>query len=228
MKPNALGRMQFTLPAILLASIAGLSAHVIRGVDNPALATAFVSSPAAGADSPIRVMWGATDTRIRIACFYVANTSPARPDDADSPRVTGAGVELPGSPRGFTLLEPVADWQIVEGATATLPGGQSLTLDFAIVAQAGGADWQQRSPTPHTGLAPGQPAARGSGTRFCVSGPFPDTLPNLTVPGETVATTIEGLINGVVVRFSRVSAHGQAPDLGLWDNPLRTTPLYPD
>ena len=43
-----------------------------------------------------------------------------------------------------------------------------------------------------------------------------------------IATTIEGLINGVVVRFSRVSAHGQAPDLGLWDNPLRTTPLYPD
>lgn len=228
MKPSALVRLQFTLAAVLLASIAGLSAHVIRGVSNPVLATAFVSSPAAGADAPIRVMWGTVDTKVRIVCFNAANTSPARADDADSPRVTGAGFELPGSPRGFVLLEPAADWQIVEGVTAALPGGQSLTLDVAVVAHASGADWQQRSPVPHAGLPPGQPAVRGSGTRFCISGPFPDTLPNPALPGETVPTTIEALINGVVIRFSRVDAHGQAPDLGLWDNPLRTTPLYPE
>ena len=221
---------QIALPAaILLASIAGVSAHVVRGMDNPTLATAFVSSPSGGSDAPIRVAWGGVDTKVRIVCFNVANTSPLRADDSDSPRVTAAGFELPGSPRGFTLLEPLGgDWQIVEGAQATLPGGQSLTLDFAVVTHASSADWQHKSAVPHDGIPPGQAQARGSGTRFCISGPFPDTLPNPSVPGETVATTVETILNGVVVRFSRVRAHGQSGDLGLWDNPSRTVPLYPD
>jgi hypothetical protein len=48
------------------------------------------------------------------------------------------------------------------------------------------------------------------------------------VPGETVATTVELILNGVVVRFSRVRPDGQASDLGLWDNALRSVPLYPE
>jgi hypothetical protein len=230
MNPTARVHMQVALPAAFLAaSIAGLSAHVVRGVDNPTLATAFVSSPAGGADAPVRVAWGGTDTKVRIVCFHAANTSPLRADDADSPRVTAVGFELPGSPRGFTLIEPLGtDWQIVEGAQATLPGGQTLTLDFAVTTHANGTDWQHPSAVPHAGIPPGQAQARGSGPRFCVSGPFPDTLPSPSVPGETVATTIESILNGVVVRFSRVTAHGQAGDLGLWDNAQRTVPLYPE
>jgi hypothetical protein len=215
--------------AIVLASIAGVSAHIVRGVDNPTLATAFVSSPSATADAPIKVAWSGVDTKLRVVCFNVANTSPVRADDPDSPRITAAGFELPGSPRGFTLLEPLGgEWEIVEGARATIPGGEAVTLDFALVTQSNNADWQNKSPRPHEGIPPGQPAARGSGTRFCVSGPFPDTLPNPTVPGESVATTVELILNGVVVRFSRVRAEGQASDLGLWDNSLRLVPLYPD
>ena len=223
-------RVRIALPAaIVLASIAGVSAHIVRGVDNPTLATAFVSSPSAAADAPIKIGWGALDTKLRVVCFNVANTSPARADDPGSPRITAAGFELPGSPRGFTLLEPLGDeWEIVEGARATIPGGSAVTLDFALVTHANNADWQSKSPQPHEGLPPGQPAVRGSGTRFCVSGPFPDTLPNPTIPGESTATTVELILNGVVVRFSRVLAAGQASDLGLWDNPLRKVPLYPE
>jgi hypothetical protein len=230
MKRNHHVRAHLALPvAILLACMAGVSAHVVRGVDNPTLATAFVSSPSGAADAPIRIGWGGIDTGVRIVCFNVANTSPVRADDADSPRVVGAGFELPGSPRGFSLLEPLGGgWQIVEGAQATLPGGQSLTLDFAVVSHASGADWEHKSAIPHAGIPPGQPQTRGSGTRFCISGPFPDTLPNPGVPGDTVATNIESILNGVVVRFSRVRTDGQTADLGLWDNALRTVPLYPE
>ena len=211
-----------------LAAAAGLSAHVIRGVDNPVAATAFVSSPSATADAPIRVAWGGVDTGLRIVCFNVANSSPVSPDDPGSPRLTAAGFELPGSPRGFTLLTPNDGWTLAEGTSVTMPGGQTVTLDFAVLTHSNGGDWEHKSPMPHVGIAPGQPAVRGSGVRFCVSGPFPDTLPNLTVPGATVATTVELLLNGVVVRFARVDSHGQAGDVGLWDNPLRVVPLYPE
>lgn len=222
--------VRIALPAaIVLASIAGVSAHIIKGVDNPTLATAFVSSPSATADAPIKVAWGPVDTKLRVICFHVANTSPVRADDPGSPRVTAAGFELPGSPRGFTLLEPLGgEWGIVEGAQATIPGGQAVTLDFAVVTKVNSADWQLKPATPYAGIPPGQPQVRGSGTRFCVSGPFPDTLPNPVAPGEATATTVELILNGVVVHFGRVTSSGQASDLGLWDNPLRSLPLYPD
>ena len=56
---------------------------------------------------------------------------------------------------------------------------------------------------------------------------FPDTLPDLSDPGKTVATTIEGIINGVVVSFQRVGPDGPSRDLGIWENPQRAVPLYP-
>ena len=74
-----------------------------------------------------------------------------------------------------------------------------------------------------------RPIVRGSRTRFCVSGPFPDTLPNLTTPDpdDVTATTIETLLNGVVVAFSDVYGNPGGLDVGAWDSPLRTFPLYP-
>ncbi len=205
------------LGTLIVAVTARVSAHVIRGLQFPGLATAFVSSPTSGTDAPIAVRWGAVDTGLRVVCFNVANTSPARADRPEWPRVIGAGFELPGAPSGFTLLEPLDGWKIVEGVHASLEGHGEVTLDFAVV-----ATWDEGRHGHHhdsNGIPPGQTAVRGSGTRFCVSGPFPDELS----PGQP--TTIEQILNGVVVAFKRVE-EGER-DLGVWDNPAREIPLYP-
>lgn len=217
------------LVAIVAASAAGVSAHVVRGVVNPTLATAFVSSPSAGTDAPIKIMWSAQDTGLRVVCFSAANTSIPRADDADWPRVIAVGFELPGRPSGFALLQPLdGDWELVEGRTVAIADRGTVAVDVAIVARVNPAGWFRRGPHDPRGIPPGQPAARGSGTRFCVSGPFPDTLPDLTDPSKTVATTIEGILNGVVVSFQGVEPHGLSRDLGIWENPQRAVPLYPE
>jgi len=223
------------LAAIFIASIAGVSAHIVRGVIYPALATAFVSSLTATQDAPVKIMWvnqatqGTVDTGLRVVCFYAANTSPARADDADWPRVTAVGFELPGAPSGFSLLEPLdGEWELVEGGEAAIPGHGTVALDFALRAHVNPAGWFRKGPQDPLGIPPGQPQTRGSGTRFCVSGPFPDTLPNPSDPNQPIATTIEQIINGAVVGFHRVQPHGPSTDVGLWENPQRSVPLYPE
>jgi len=214
------------LGAIIVASITGVSAHIVRGVINRTLATAFVSSPSATQDLPIRIMWGTQDTGLRVACFSAANTSPPRGDDPDWPRVTGVGFELPGSPSGFALLEPLdGEWELAEGVQAQIPGHDTVTLDVAIVARVNPVGHSRRGPHALLGLPPGQLAVRGSGTRFCLSGPFPDTVPDLTAPGQRVTASIEQILNGVVVAFHRVEPHGGSTDVGVWESPLRTIPL---
>ena len=217
------------LGAIFLASIAGVSAHVVRGVINPTLATAFVSSPSGGLDAPVRLTWGTHDTGLRVACFFAANTSVPRPDDADWPRVTSVGFELPGSSAGFSLVEPLdGKWELVEGRKTAIPGHGTVALDVAIVARVNRAGFARKGPREPAGIPPGQPGVRGSGTRFCVSGPFPDTFPNPAAPNEPIATTIEQIINGVVVGFQRVQPHGLSTDVGVWENPQRAIPLFVD
>ena len=217
------------LGAILVASVAGVSAHVVRGVINPTRATAFVSSPSGGTDAPIKIGWGTQDTGLRVACFYAANTSIPRADDADWPRIMGVGFELPGRLKGFSLLEPLDnEWELVEGRTVAIAGRGTVALDFAIVARVNPAGWFRQGPHDPRGIPPGQPATRGSGIRFCVSGPFPDTLPDLSDPSKTLTTTIETIINGVVVSFHGIEPHGPSRELGLWENPLRSVPLYPE
>ena len=208
------------LGILAVAAAARMSAHAIKGLAFPASATAFISSPTSGSDVPIPVRWGAADSGLRVVCFNVANTSPARVDRPEWPRVTGAGFELPGAPSGFVLMEPLdGTWEIVEGVRQSLDGYGEVMLDFAVVT------------TPHEngrrrhhgplGIPPGQAAVRGSGTRFCVSGPFPDELS----PGQP--TTIEQLLNGVVVQFQRIDGNHDGRDLGVWDNAARVIPLYP-
>lgn len=210
-------RVFVLLGVTFVASLATLSAHVVRGIIHPTLATAFVSSPSSGLDAPIPIVWGARDTGLRVACFYAANTSPARVDDPDWPRVTALGVELPGQRSGFTLVEPLdGEWELVEGITAALTGHGNVPVDFALVARVNPVGWSRGGPHNPLGLPPGQPAARGSGTRFCVSGPFPDGL------------NIEQVLNGVLVRFHQVQPGGPDIDIGVWDSPLRTIPLYPN
>lgn len=223
------------LIATVIASATALSAHVVKGLVSPDSATAFVSSPTSATDVPVAVRWTTSttvvDTGLRVACFSAANTSAPRVDRPDGPRLTSIGFELPGSPSGFSLLSASdgGDWEIVEGREALLPGHGTVTLDFAIVAHATEAPRWLPQVAARGGIPPGQASVRGSGTRFCVSGPFPDTLPNLTTPDpeDVTATTIETLLNGVVVAFSDVYGNPGGLDVGAWDSPLRTFPLYP-
>jgi hypothetical protein len=188
--------------ALMVCSMPVVSAHVVRGILFPTQATAFVSSPSAAEDLPIAVRWGTDDAGMRVACFNVANTATALATSPGYPRLTAIGFELPGVRGGFSLITPSPDdWQVVSDAPASLLGRGTVTLDVVLLARG-------------SGLSPGQPATRGSGTRFCLAGPFPDGL------------SIEQIINGVVVGFQR-EAGGPIADIGIWDSPQRVVPLFP-
>jgi hypothetical protein len=218
----SLRRTGVVLSAVFLASLAGVSAHVVRGLASPNLVTAFVSSPTAGTDAPVRLVWGPQDTGLRVVCFNAANTSASRADRPGWPRITAVGFELPGTLSGFALVAPLnGDWELVEDAEAALPGRGHVSLDFALMAHINPTGRTPGRPDDPLGIPPGQPAVRGSGTRFCVSGPFPDEL----TTGQ--ATTIEQIINGVVVGFHGVDGTHQGIDAGIWDNPARVVPLFP-
>jgi hypothetical protein len=211
--------------AALLASLGVMSAHSVRGLASPAATGAFVASPTATADPLIPIRWGTEDTGLRVFCFLAANTSMANPDRPGWPRITGIGFELPGDLEGFSLLAPLdGDWRLVEATTASLPDHGAVSLDFAIVANVNPTGRAPGPPDDPRGIPPGQKPERAAGLRFCVSGPFPDTLPVL---GET---TIERLINGVVVEFDGVEGNHRSTDAGVWyPNPgvPRAIPLYP-
>jgi len=208
--------------ALGFLSVMSVSAHFVLGVGPSGSTSAFVSSPTDGTDAPIQVKWGsaAGDTGLRVVCFYVANTSQPRADRPDWPRVTGVGFELPGSISGFALVGPVdADWHLVEGVSASLSEEQSVTLDFAIVADVNPTGRTPGRPEDPAGIPPGQQGGvRGVGTRFCVSGPFPDALPG------PVSATIERILNGVVVGFHGVDDARHGTDAGVWfPTPAGTT-----
>jgi hypothetical protein len=222
----------FPVAIIVVASAIGLSAHVIKSVDLGDRVTAFVSSPNPGStDEPIRIAWAPTETGLKIACFYVANTSSPDPANPDWPRITSVGFELPGSPSGFALVAPLdGDWQLVEHLEKSLGSSGVVTLDFAIVARVNPTGRAPGSPSDLGGIPPGQ--ARTDRTRFCVSGPFPDRLPDLrltSTPGTEIPATIEALINGVVVGFHGVDGQHLGVDAGVWDAQppnRRPVPMY--
>lgn len=233
---RALRPVIVVLGALASVFVASVSAHFVKGLGPSGSTSAFVSSPSDGADQPIQVRWGslpAGDTGLRVACFHVANTSEPRIDRPDWPRITGVGFELPGSVSGFALVDPLdGDWQLVEGVTTSLADHGTVTLDFAIVAGVNPTGRTPGHPKNPAGIPPGQQGGvRGAGTRFCVSGPFPDTLPGLG------STTIERILNGVVVGFHGVDAADHGTDAGVWfPTPAGTTgpgpfprriPLYP-
>jgi hypothetical protein len=208
-------------------SLATVSAHRIKGLYHEGQVNAFVSSPSSGADAPIPIAWGTApsgQTGLRAACFFVSNSSLPRADAPAWPRITGVGFELPGELSGFTLLSPLAQgWELVEGVPLHLPGHGSLTIDFALLAPVNPVGHSIHGPHRLLGLGPGGADAPQNGTRFCVSGPFPDK-PGTSPPAPY---TIEELINGVVIRFHGVEHGGPSLDVGVWDNPARTLPLYP-
>ena len=214
-----------SVSALLLVSITAISAHQVRSVTSSP-AKAFVSSPTAGSDAPLAIQWvnpsttppTIYDTGLRVACFFVANPSPPDPARPDWPRITAVGFELPGTLSGFALVDPVGgDWQLVENVSTVL-SGHDVTLDFAIVADVNPTGRTPGNPQNPLGIPPGQPdTTRRAGTRFCVSGPFPPQL-----------TTIEDLLNGVVVGFHGVDGNHQGADAGVWftQGALRPIPLY--
>jgi hypothetical protein len=211
------------MTAGLVASAVAVSAHRIKGLYYEGLVKAFVSSPSSGVDSPVAIRWSTRDTGLRVACFFVSNSSAPRADLTAWPRVTGVGLELPGQLSGFTLLSPLDQgWDLVEGVPVNLPGHGAMTLDFALLAPVNPVG-HPRGPHQLLGLPPGMPDVPQNGQLFCVSGPFPDK-PGTNPP---LPYTIEELINGVVVRFHHVEGHGPSLDVGIWDNPARTIPLYP-
>ena len=201
--------------AFVLASVAGISAHFVRGLESPDVA-AFVSSPTGATDVPIKLAWTAgtttIDTGLSVACFYVANSSAERADRPEWPRITGVGFELPGSPTGFALVSPAGgDWEIKENVPTQL-AGQDVTLDFVIAARVNPTGRTPGQPQSPLGIPPGQPEQRRSGTQFCVSGPFPQGL------------TIEGMINGVVVQFQGATGNEPGIESGVWfPTPAGTT-----
>jgi hypothetical protein len=212
------------LSALVLASLTAISAHQVRSVSSSPV-KAFVSSPTAGSDAPIALKWvnPATtpptvhDTGLRVACFFVANSSAPDPARPGWPRITSVGFELPGTPSGFALVDPVGDeWQLRQNVPATL-AGHDITLDFTIVADVNPTGRTPGRPGDPLGIPPGQPDVRGAGMRFCVSGPFPPQL-----------TTIEDILNGVVVGFHGVDGNHQGVDAGVWftAGALRPIPLY--
>jgi len=222
---NSPGRIALAVCAsLLLVSLAVVSAHPVRGLRLPGSIGAFVSSPTPANDAPIPIRWGAEETGLRVICFNVANTSLSNPDRTGFPRVTGVGVELPGNPSGFALLAPLdGDWELVEGSSASLPDHGSVDLDFAIVANVNPTGRTPGRPDDPRGIPPEQKPERGKGVRFCVSGPFPSTLP---VVGDT---TIEKLLNGVVVEFDGVEGERRSTDAGVWHPTAgvpRAIPLY--
>jgi hypothetical protein len=196
-----MNRFAICVSAVLITSLVTVSGHVVRGILNPSAATAFVSSPSAAEDVPIPIRWGTDDTGQRVACFNVSNTSPALPSTPGYPRVAAFGFELPGAPSGFSLLGGGTDWQVLHSVPASLLGRGHVTLDVVLLARG-------------AGLPPAQAATRAGGTKFCLSGPFPDGF------------TIEQLINGVAIGFQS-QAGGAIVDIGLWESPQRIIPLHP-
>ena len=141
--------------------------------------------------------------------------------------VSPGSAGLPGAPSGFALLEPLdGEWELAEGIRAEIPGHDTVTLDVAIVARVNPVGRSRRGPHALLGLPPGQLSVRGSGTRFCVSGPFPDTVPDLTTPRPT-GDHVDDRTDHQWRRHRLRSGGTSWPvrRTSVWESPLRTIPL---
>lgn len=174
----------------LVSSVVSL-AHTIRGVRNPTLAVARLSSLTSSLDRP-QPLGG----DLALACFNVQNRSPF---DA---RITAVGLDLPGDLEGFALVSPVGAGFELENEVGQIPGFPLVTLDFALLTGRTFA-----SGNPGDGLPPST-----TPTQVCVSGPFPrdPADPSLFLP-------IEKLLDYSFVRFKNVGPNGESSDLGVWE-----------
>ena len=172
---------------VALALGAVVHAHNYVGILDPVNARARVQSPNANVvDLPVPI----PGTDLSIVCFKVRNTSPF-----DS-RITAIGFDVPGSATGYTLVSPAeGPFHLIEDVS-NVPELHDTTLDFALVTGRTFGGGQ-----PDEGLAPSTTL-----TTFCVSGPFPQTLP------------VERLIDRGVVRMQRVGSDGSSGDVLVWES----------
>lgn len=215
--------------AVVACALPSLSAHTIRGLANPNEARAFVSSPSSGTDLVVPIKW-ATDTGLRVACFNVANSSPPRADNPNYPRITAVGFELIGNGSGYALVSPLdGEWDLVEDVTAVVPDHGRVQVDIALVARVKPFSWFLRRNHDLRGIPPGQTELRGAGTRFCLSGPL-RSQPDQPVDPDEPLQPIEGIIDGVLVRFDGVQEGRFSTDIGVWTTAAagpRAIPLFP-
>ena len=174
----------------LVSSVVSLG-HTIRGVSNPTLAVARLSSPTSSVDRP-QPLGG----DLALACFNVQNRSPF---DA---RITAVGLDLPGELTGFALVSPVGAGFDLENEVGQIPGFPLVSLDFALLTGrtfASGKPWD--------GLPPSS-----TPTQVCVSGPFPRD------PADaSLFLPIEKLLDYSFVRFKNVGPSGDVSDVGVWE-----------
>jgi hypothetical protein len=179
----------------LVSSVVSLG-HTIRGVSNPTLAVARLSSPTSSVDRP-QPLGG----DLALACFNVQNRSPF---DA---RITAVGLDLPGELTGFALVSPVGAGFDLENEVGQIPGFPLMSLDFALLTGRTFA-----SGNPWAGLPPST-----TPTQVCVSGPFPRD------PADaSLFLPIEKLLDNSFVRFKNVGPNGDVSDVGVWE--LRPVP----
>jgi hypothetical protein len=191
MKKNERTTNLAIMSLLAVALLMGLSAssvqgHNVKGIENPTLATARVTSPTAATDLPIPIY----NTGVSVACFKVRNTSPY---DAV---ITAIGLELPGDYGDFNLVLPSASIFHTDSAVTMEPLVSERVLDFAFLTGP-----RFHSDGGKLGLHPSTDF-----TDMCVSGRFPAGM------------TIETMLNGLFVRFSRVGPDGNLRDVGIWEN----------
>lgn len=188
---NHLFQRVLTTSLIALFTHAVALGHTIRGVSNPTLAVARLSSPTTAIDRPVPLVGN-----LALACFNVQNRSPF------NARIVAVGLDLPGDNTGFALISPLGAGFELENEIGQIPGFPLLTLDFALLSGRTFA-----SGNPADGLAPS-----ATPTQFCVSGPFPRDPADITQ-----FATIETLLNYSFVRFKQVGATGDLGDVGVWE-----------
>jgi hypothetical protein len=156
MKPiNKESRLRSMVYAFLMlaACAAGASAHNIKGIEHPTLATARITSPTTATDVPVPIF----NTGVSVACFNVRNTSPF------SAVITGLGLDLPGDNGEFSLVLPTESIFTVESNVDMDPLIPNRSLDFAFLTGP-----RFNSHRGQSGLLPSTQF-----TTFCVSGAFP-------------------------------------------------------
>ena len=175
----------------VVSSVVSLG-HTIRGVSNPTLAVARLSSPTSSVDRP-QPLGG----DLALACFNVQNRSPF---DA---RITAVGLDLPGELTGFALVSPVGVGFDLDNEVGQIPGFPLLSLDFALLTGRTFA-----SGNPWDGLPPST-----TPTQVCVSGPFPRDPAN-----AALFLPIEKLLDYSFVRFKNVGPNRDVSDVGVWES----------
>ena len=139
---------------LLSASASSGLCHTVRGISNPTLAMARITSPTASAsDLPIPIY----TTGVSVACFKIRNTSPY------NAVITAVGIDIPGDNGDFNLVLPASSMFQLDSGVTLEPFFDNRVLDFAFLTGP-----RFNSDGGKHGLYPSSQS-----TDLCVSGQFP-------------------------------------------------------